>query len=181
MFSAIAILVLGASAATTAPTPQTGSKPAEAAHEPTITSEIFVTRATMSGLFEIEAGKLALSRSKNPAVKDFAQRMVTEHGAAGVELTQLVAKKTYAIPVAMLLDEDHKKKLKKLQDVQASGFDAAYGTSMKEDHAEAVRTFTLASTETLVDADLRAYATKLLPALHSHQELASKLPAVKQD
>ena len=40
----------------------------------------FVATAASSNSLELEASKLALERSKNTAVRDFAQHMVAEHG-----------------------------------------------------------------------------------------------------
>lgn len=135
----------------------------------------------MAGLYEVEAGKLALMRSKNPDVRAFAQRMVTEHNAAGVELSRIVSTKTYAIPNALLLDADHQAKLRKLEKTSDRDFDTAYARSMLEGHDETLNAFMLASTETLVDADLRAYAGRMLPTLQGHRELALKLPKPAAD
>ncbi len=179
IFPSIVLTIIAAASATAQP--RAASNPVPVAHEPTITSEIFVEKATLSGLFEVEASKLALTRSSNPQVRDFAQRMVTDHNAAGVELTRIVSNKTLSIPLPMLLDADHLAKLKKLQKESDKKFDGAYGLSMSEGHDEAVSVFTLAAAETLVDADLRAYASKTLPTLQSHHELTRKLPLPAKD
>lgn len=146
------------------------------AHEPQASSEFFVERATMAGIFEIEAGKLALSRSKDPAVRDFAQKMVTEHSSANVELAAIAAKAPPALPVPLVLDADHKEKLQMLEKASAKSFDATYGKMMRMDHEQAVVLFTKAAEEPLVRAELREFATKTLPALQSHLAMASKLP-----
>jgi putative membrane protein len=184
MLSGIAVLSFAVAAAVAPPSPTPAPAPGRAVqipHEPTITSEIFVLKATMAGLYEVEAGKLALMRSKNPDVRAYAQRMVTEHNAAGVELTRLVSTKTYSLPNALLLDVDHQAKLRKLEKTSDRNFDATYGRSMMEGHDEALNAFMLASTETLVDSDLRTFASRMLPTLQAHHELALKLPKPAAD
>lgn len=68
-----------ASQAVPAETPTTG--PMETAAVDTGTTD-FVEKATLSNMFEIEASKLALERSKFQPVKDFAKMLVDAHTTA---------------------------------------------------------------------------------------------------
>ncbi len=145
-----------------------------ALHEPVVTSEIFVEKAMQAGLYEVEAGRVALMRSKDPGVKIFAERMVKDHGAAGAELAAVVAGTAY--PATQQLNAEHQDRLKKLQGVTAGAFDAAYGKDMMDAHGEAVTLFTNASSASEVTAGLRGFARKTLPALQSHYEAAKSLP-----
>ena len=53
----------------------------------------FVQLATASGLAEFTEGQIAISKSLNPAVRDFGQQMVTDHTAAGNQLSAIAADK----------------------------------------------------------------------------------------
>ena len=57
----------------------------------------FVQLATASGLAEFTEGQIAISKSLNPAVRDFGQQMVTDHTAAGNQLSAIAAQEQ--IPV----------------------------------------------------------------------------------
>src|SRR6476660_7453578 len=51
----------------------------------------FVQQATASGLAEVTEGQIAIAKSLNPAVRNFGQRMVTDHTAAGNQLSAIAA------------------------------------------------------------------------------------------
>ena len=73
--STILFLALsGASAAATA---------ADAERTPPAPS-VFVKKAALDGMTEVEAGKVALAKSQDPAIRNFAERMVKDHGKAVV-------------------------------------------------------------------------------------------------
>jgi len=143
-------------------------------HEPVITSEIFVERAAQAGMYEVEAGRVALSRSTDQGVRAFAQRMVTDHGVTSAELAGAVAGTAY--PAPSKLDAEHQSKLRKLKNTAGAGFDAAYGKDMMDGHGQVVTLFTQASSATEVTPALRGFARKTLPMLQSHYEAAKSLP-----
>ncbi len=68
---------------------------------------VFVKKAALGGMTEVEAGKVALSKSQDPAIRDFAQRMVTDHGKANSELESLAMRKGLTPPKQ--LDADTRK------------------------------------------------------------------------
>ena len=45
----------------------------------TTEDKMFVTESTEGSLTEVELGKLALKKSKNPEVTEFAQKMIADH------------------------------------------------------------------------------------------------------
>lgn len=131
----------------------------------------FVTAATQAGLMEIEAGRMAMNASTNPVVKDFADRMITDHQKAGAELAVIARRKSFTVPTE--LDEQHAKSLKSLRDKSAQDFDAAYAAQMSRDHAQAVALFQANTASP--DSELAAFATKTLPVLKEHKRLADRL------
>src|SRR5690606_15223542 len=58
--------------------PNTAASQGTAQSQP-ITAADFVTQATSSNLFEVQSSQLALERSKNEQIRQFAQRMVKDH------------------------------------------------------------------------------------------------------
>jgi putative membrane protein len=139
-----------------------------------LTNESFVTKATQASLAEVELSKVALSQSKNAQVRSFAQRMVRDHEKASTELKPIAQK--HGIQVPAQLDAKHAKKLEDLKAKSGEEFDAEYSRIMMKDHEKAVGLFTKASKSTQLDADLRNFASKTLPTLESHHQLANRLP-----
>jgi putative membrane protein len=56
-----------------------------------LNTDAFVKDAAIAGMYEIEAGKLALKRSMNPDVKAAARMIIDDHTAADEKLKALVA------------------------------------------------------------------------------------------
>jgi len=162
--STILFLALsGASAAATA---------ADAERTPPAPS-VFVKKAALDGMTEVEAGKVALAKSQDPAIRNFAERMVKDHGKANTELESLAAKKGLGAPKQ--LDPEHKEMLSALQSKSGKDFDQAYAEHMNMDHSKAIALFESAAGSS--DPDLAQFAKKTLPTLKEHKELAQKLPA----
>jgi putative membrane protein len=133
---------------------------------------VFVSKAAQDGMTEVELGKIALGKTKNAEVRDFAQRMVKDHGKANQELASIA--KTKGIDPPKTLDASHKEMVKKLQSEEGDAFDLEYSRHMNMDHDKAIELFEAASKS--ADADLAGFAKKTLPTLKEHKEMASKLP-----
>jgi putative membrane protein len=134
---------------------------------------VFVKKAALDGMTEVEAGKVALSKSQDPAIREFAQRMVKDHGKANSELESLAANKGLSAPKQ--LDPDHKEMLDALKTKNGKDFDQAYAEHMNMDHSKAIALFESAAGSS--DPDLAQFAKKTLPTLKEHKAMAQKLPA----
>jgi len=66
----------------------------------------FISDAIMANAMEVEAGQIALEKSRNQKVKDYANMMVTDHGGAAKELKDLANKKRVEVPMMVDSDED---------------------------------------------------------------------------
>ena len=132
----------------------------------------FVSDAGMDGLFEVQAGNLALQKASSAEVKSFAQRMVTDHGTANTELGQLATTKGLALPTE--LGGDAKTMYDHLNGLSGAEFDKSYMQHMVEGHNKDVAEFEKIST-TGGDADLKTWAAKTLPTLQQHQQMAKDI------
>src|SRR5215212_5181894 len=61
----------------------------------------FAMKAAMGGMAEVELGKLASEKATSPDVKQFAQRMVTDHGKANDELKTVASKESIDLPTSL--------------------------------------------------------------------------------
>jgi putative membrane protein len=136
---------------------------------------VFVQKAALDGMTEVEAGKLALSKSQDEKIRSFAQRMVTDHTKANSELTTIA--KAKGIDAPKTLDSEHQAMLDSFKTKSGAEFDAAYAEHMNMDHSKAISLFEGASKTS--DAELAAFAKKTLPTLKEHKQLAQKLPRNK--
>jgi len=133
----------------------------------------FVKMAAQAGMAEVEAGKVALSKSQNPEIRSFAERMVNDHGSANLQLARIARAK--GIDAPSRLDAEHQTMIDALRSKSGADFDAAYSRHMNMDHDKAIALFEGASKS--ADPEFAGFAQKTLPTLQEHKQLASKLPS----
>lgn len=134
----------------------------------------FMTAAATSGNNEIAAAKLALTKTKNAEVKQYAQQMIADHTKAANELKPLAAKEKVTLPTEP--DAAHKTMADSMSKLSGDEFDKEYLKGQVDDHEKAVALFEAQSTGG-TDTDAKAFATKTLPTLKMHLEMAQKLSA----
>jgi putative membrane protein len=129
----------------------------------------FIMKAGQGGLAEVELGKMAQERAANDQVKQFASRMVEDHGKANEELRSLASAK--GVSLAAALDKPHKATSDKLQRLKGPDFDREYMKHMVDDHRKTVADFQKAA-KGAKDSDVKGFASKSLPTLREHMKLA---------
>jgi putative membrane protein len=139
------------------------------------TSQQFVTKASEANLAEIKTSQLALSKSQDAQVRNFAQEMIDDHTKANQELATLAGQKNLKVPDDT--DMSHRASMKLLEAKSGASFDKSYIDQMQKDHQKAVALFREASKSSKVDADLKAFATSTLPTLQHHEQSVTKLAA----
>jgi putative membrane protein len=132
----------------------------------------FTTQAAVGGMAEVELGKLALEKSSNPQVKEFATMMVKDHGMANTELMAIAQQKNITLPSTV--DEEHKKKMDDLSKKTGADFDKAYVDAMVGGHKSTLKLMEDESRDGK-DADLKAFATKTAPIVQSHLVMINKI------
>jgi putative membrane protein len=134
----------------------------------------FVNKAAQGGMAEVMLGQTASSKGTSPDVKNFGNRMVSDHGKANDELKQLAQTKGVTLPAD--IDDESKKMSDKLSTLSGKDFDKAYISGMVEDHEKDVKEFEKASKDAK-DPDLKAWAAKTLPTLQDHLKMAKEAKA----
>jgi len=138
----------------------------------------FMNDAAPGGMAEIELGRLAVRQAESKEVKQFAERVIADHSKAGEELKQLAQRKQVMLPQEVT--PGHKEAMDELSVLRGAAFDRAYVTAMVENHMKDVTAFDAVS-KGAVDADVKAFATKVLPTLKGHLEairgIAAKMGA----
>jgi len=137
--------------------------------EPNASDVQFVKNAAEGGMAEVQMGKLAQDKGSNQAVKDFGQQMVTDHSKANEELKGVASSKNITVPEKLnAKDQALYDRLSKMSGAQ---FDREYMRAMVKDHETDIAEFKKAS-ERVKDADIRGFASKTLPTLEHHLQMA---------
>jgi len=125
----------------------------------------FLVNAAEINLEQIQLGELAQTKGTATHVKKLGKMMVDEHTKALADLNELAAKKQIIVPTT--ITDDGKSAVKNLMDTKVSNFDKEYATMMVKGHENAISKFEKAS-ENAKDADIRNWATTMLPSLRTH-------------
>jgi putative membrane protein len=132
-----------------------------------------------ANMAEIKTGELALKKSQNAEVKQFAQKMVDEHGAALKEVQQLADAKGMKMPNDV--DTKHKAAAAAMEKLDGDKFDKAYmkqgGVSDHKNTHKLVQDIQAKAKDT----DLKALAAKLQPTIDQHLQMAQGIKEKKAD
>ena len=129
---------------------------------------------------DIDAGKIAKSKSKSKEVQAFAQQMITDHGAVNKQAGAL-AKKLGVKPE----DNDTSKSLKKgaqqnvanLKKLSGTQFDKAYVDHEVDYHQQVLDAIDKVLVPSAQNAELKALIEKVRPAIQAHLDHAKHLQA----
>lgn len=128
--------------------------------------EKFVKAASQQGLGEVQIAALGVKKSARDDVKSLAEKMVADHTAANAELAELA--KSKGVMISVVTDPADTKKMKDLENTDTGkDFDAAFLEQLEDDHQKAISLYEDAA-EDSQDAELKAWAAKMLPALREH-------------
>ncbi len=139
----------------------------------------FVTKAAQGGMEEVELGNMALKQANDQQVKQFGQRMVTDHTKINDQLKALATSKGMSLPGTLNSKEDSSKN--HLTGMTGVAFDHAYMQDMVTDHKHDIAEFQHEADHG-ADPDVKAFASKALPTLQQHLQLAEQtLEQVKKE
>ena len=132
-------------------------------------SSKFAAAASQGGTEEVALGRLAMQRAADTAVKDFGQRMVSDHSAANATLVQVAAQDQIQLPTDLTADQ--KSTIAKLSKLSGPDFDKQYMSDMVKDHQEDVSEFETQAKHGS-DPKVKQFAAQTLPTLQSHLQMA---------
>ena len=145
------------------------------------TAQGFVNAAAASDRFEIESSKLAASAGSSKDVKQFASEMVTAHTASSAKLKSTIAGMTERLTPDDTLSPDQQQKLDALKGLKGAAFDSAYVSAQTQAH-QMTLDMLKAYSASGDDADLKAFASGLVPTVTAHLNEAKSLgSAVSKD
>jgi len=129
---------------------------------------------------DIDAGKLAKARSSSKEVKDFAQQMITDHGAVNKQAGAL-AKKLGVKPensdTSAALKKGAAENVANLKKLKGAAFDKAYVAHEVAYHQQVLDAIDKVLIPSAQNAELKDLITKVRPAIQTHLEHAKHVEA----
>ena len=155
--------------------PPVSTQPGQVTTQGDISADMgFVREAASGNLMEIQLGQLAQNKASNPAVKQFAQRMVADHNNLENQLTSVAS--TGGQSFTPTMDSRHQDQINRLQGLSGAEFDRNYMSLMIRAHQRDVNNFQTQS-QSANSAQVRTLATNSLPVLQQHLSLAQQVGA----
>jgi putative membrane protein len=127
---------------------------------------------------DIDAGKLAKSRSHNKEVKAFAQQMITDHSGVNKQAVALV-KKLKVTPeenaTSKSLKEGGAKNIAHLKTLKGAEFDKNYVDQEVTYHQQVLDAIDKTLLPSAQNAELKDLITKVRPAIAAHLDHAKQI------
>ena len=134
----------------------------------------FITKAAQSDMTEIQTSQLALQKSKNKSVRDYAQMMIKHHTESSKELKPIAQSKKVKLPTT--LGAENAALLTSLKKVSGSQFDQAYMQGQVQAHTKTDAEYQKYLNQGQ-DPQLKAFASKIEPLVAQHLQMAQKIVA----
>jgi len=139
----------------------------------------FVATVAEANDAEVEIADLAQSTTKNPELKQFAERIEADHKQSNRELMEIADKKDADFPGSIGLPgrtDAQKLEYDRLDALEGAEFDRVWIDHMVTEHQKAVDLYTSQGTRA-ADTDVKAFADRSLPVLRAHLQEAKRLQA----
>lgn len=132
----------------------------------------FANELSQGNLAEVKLGKMIKDKAKSQAVRDFAERMISDHSSLEKDLRKWATKKGATLPNQPGQEEE--RIYKELSGMEGPELDRKYIRGMLDDHKKDVakiQKFVMYSR----DSELKALLNKTLPILENHLRIAENV------
>jgi putative membrane protein len=136
--------------------------------------------AYTAGVIDADAAKLALSKSKNAAVRAFAEAMARDHAAVNKQALDLVKKLGVTPqdnPTSQALSKQAATKLAELQKLSGAAFDKAYMANEVAYHQTVNGALSTTLIPSASNAELKSLLETGLKIFQGHQQHAEQVVA----
>ncbi len=142
------------------------------AQEPTSADKSFIEDAGQGSLGEINVAKLALQKSQDKNVRDFATKMIHDHAMLIEQMKPLAVKYHVKPPTGPSIKD--RAIYEELKIKSGSEFDKAYVEAMVKDHDNDLKAFLKEEHDTQL-ADLKAVVAKGETVIRGHAEMIDNI------
>jgi len=141
----------------------------------TDTDARFVQTQTENNMAEFQAAQLALQRSQNQNVRNFAQKMITDHTYVQDTLNQIAQMHPH-LPLPQTLTEQNREVLDQLARLNGPAFDRAYMNTMVQANSVMIGELNSQLTQGW-DQHISAWVQNTRPILLQHSDVAQQVLA----
>lgn len=134
----------------------------------------FIREVNADNTLEVSLGQLAQQKAENSEVKQFGQRMVTDHTKSQNEWTDVASKNGLTVKAGM--GTHHRAKLSQLQKLSGKAFDKAYMTTEIRDHKDDIDYFQREG-QAVHSTPVKDLVASTLPVLQDHFTQAKQVGA----
>ncbi len=146
------------------------------AQDTTAQDKTFLMNSAEGSMAEITMSKLALQKSKNEDVKQYAQKMIDDHTTLMNNMKPIADKMGVQPPTK--LNPSHQAEAARLKSMSGEKFDKEYITAMVGDHHKDLGEFTTEQ-NTTQDPDLKAAVTQGTPIIKMHVDMIDQIAQKK--
>jgi putative membrane protein len=132
----------------------------------------FVEEAASGSMMEVRLGELAGEKAESQKVKEFGQRMVSDHSKANEKLKGIAQQNNLSLPKE--LNPEHQKLVDKLAGLSGKEFDREYMNEMVKDHHKDIQAFEKQSQQGQ-HPELKQFASNTVKTLEEHGQLAEEI------
>lgn len=137
--------------------------------------QTFANAAAASDAFEIATSQLADAQGASAKTKKFAADMIKAHTESTAKLKAAASAATPAIIPDTTLTAEQQQVLDSLKGVKGADFDKAYATAQVDAHQKTLDALKANAGDNAVPQSLRDFATKLIPTVTAHLNMAKSL------
>lgn len=134
----------------------------------------FVAQASSANTFEIQSAQLALQASQNPAVRNFANVLISDHTMMAQQMAAAAAAAHLPPPTPMMLPAQQQL----LDQLRTSGTGYTFDQAFQQDQIQAHQQGIALMQNYAASGDrapLRALATQAIPVMQKHLSMAQSL------
>lgn len=121
---------------------------------------------------EVTLGNIAVKNSMNDKVKEFGERMVKDHTAAGDQLKKIAEGRNIMLPAS--LSKESTKHIADMEKKKGKDFDKAYINMMIQGHEKVLKEFEDIQSKGS-DSELKAFASQTIPVIKGHLDSAKSI------
>ena len=137
-----------------------------------VADSAFIRQVEASNTAEIWLAQLAQRKASDPQVKQFAQKVITDHNGLKREWGAIAS--TSGLRISGAIDPRHQEQFTRLNRLSGTEFDRAFMAAMVENHQESVRSLQTKG-RTAQSPQVRQQASRSLGAIEEHLNLAQQI------